>query len=174
VAINAEIARAEEAQAAARKAGDAEAQKAATLRLQQLDQVKAKEEDIASGVARQREVFQQAYLKEQEEAAKAQQQQQQIIAQEQQRIMQEAQKAQAAEFDRQQKRIGELNTIGSQNVNTADVRTQEGAALVLGLAANAQDPRLIQATLTNKLLRTQANLLVENLNRIGRPAAILG
>jgi hypothetical protein len=172
VAINAEIARAEEAQAKARAAGDAEAQKAATLRLQQLDQVKAKEEDIASGVAKQREAFQQAYLKEQEEAAKAQQQQQQAIAQEQQRIMQEAQKAQAAEFDRQQKRLGELNTIGAQSVNTADVRTQEGAALVLGLAANAQDPRLLAARQANKILQTIATGLTQNLNRIGIPAVI--
>jgi hypothetical protein len=172
VAINAEIARAEEAQAKARATGDAEAQKAATLRLQQLDQVKAKEEDIASGVAKQREAFQQAYLKEQEEAAKAQQQQQQAIAQEQQRIMQEAQKAQAAEFDRQQKRLGELNTVGSRTVNTADVRTQEGAALVLGLAANAQDPRLIAARQANKILQTIATGLTQNLNRIGIPAVI--
>jgi hypothetical protein len=45
---------------------------------------------------------------------------------------------------------------------------------VLGLASNAQDPRLIEARLTNKLLRQQANALLNNLNRIGVPSVILG
>ena len=173
VAINAEIARAEEAQAKARAAGDAEAQKAATVRLQQLDQVKAKEEDIASGAAKQREQYQQEFLKQQEEAAQAQQQQQQAIMQEQSRIMEEQAKAQQAEFERQQNRLRELNTLGARSVQTADVRTQEGAALVIGLAAEAQDPNLIEARQQSKLLR-QINQSILNTvsGAIGRPVTI--
>jgi hypothetical protein len=173
VAINAEIARAEQAAAEARKSGDDEAQKAALTRLQQLDQVKAKEEDIASGAAKQREQYQQAFLKQQEEAAQAQQQQQQAIMQEQSRIMEEQAKAQQAEFERQQNRLRELNTLGARSVQTADVRTQEGAALVIGLAAEAQDPNLIEARQQSKLLR-QINQSILNTvsGAIGRPVTI--
>jgi hypothetical protein len=153
--------------------------------IKNLEDIKKKKAQDAADEVKFAEAQRAALAKQAADAATAQQREQAQFAQAQQRQYEEAQraqqafaaeqaKAQAAEFDRQQKRIGELNTIGSQNVNTADVRTQEGAALVLGLAANAQDPRLIQATLTNKLLRTQANLLAENLNRIGVPSRILG
>jgi hypothetical protein len=37
-------------------------------------------------------------------------------------------------------------------VATADIRTAEGAALVLGLGAQAQDPQLIEARLQTKQL----------------------
>lgn len=167
VAIEAEIARAQEAQAAARQAGDQEALKAATQRLAQLDQVQAKERDIATGLAKQREEAQKTILKQQEDAAKQQQQQQQQILQEQARLAEERRKAEEAEFQRQEKRIRELNTVGSRTVQTADVRTQEGAALVLNLAANAQDPRLIAQRQTNKILQKISTGLNENLNRIG-------
>jgi hypothetical protein len=175
VAINAEIARAEQAAADARKANDGEAQQAALTRLQQLDQVKAKEEDIASGAARQRELFQQQFVKQQEEAAKVQQQQQQAAAQEQARFAEERRKAEEAEFSRQVARITELNTLGSRTVNTADIRTQEGQALVLGLAANAQDPALIEARLQTKQLQLIAGGIAQAAgNYFNTPVAIVG
>jgi hypothetical protein len=171
VAINAEIARAEQAAAEARKAGDGEAQRAALVRLQQLDQVKAKEEDIASGAAKQREEF----LKQQEEAAKAQQKQQEAYAQEQARIAEERRKAEEAEFARQQERLRQLNTLGSQSVKTSDVRTAEGAALVLDLAASAQDPALIEARLQTKLLQRIAQGTANAAaNYFNTPVAIVG
>ena len=172
VAINAEIARAEQAAADARKAGDDEAQKAALTRLQQLDQVKAKEEDIASGAAKQREEF----LSRQQEAAQAQQraqeQAQQRFAEEQRRIAEEQRKAAEAEFKRQTERLRALNTIGQQSVQSSDVRTAEGASMVVGLAASAQDPQLIEARLQTKLLKQVVTGLAQNLNRIGLPAYI--
>jgi len=175
VAINAEIARAEQAAAEARKAGDGEAQQAALTRLQQLDQVKAKEEDIASGAARQRQLFQEQFIKQQEEAAKVQQQQQQAAAQEQARFAEERRKAEEAEYNRQVARITELNTIGSRTVNTADIRTQEGQALVLGLAANAQDPALIEARLQTKQLQIIAQGIGQAAsNYFNTPVAIVG
>jgi hypothetical protein len=175
VAINAEIARAEQAAAEARKAGDGEAQQAALTRLQQLDQVKAKEEDIASGAARQRQLFQEQFIKQQEEAAKVQQQQQQAAAQEQARFAEERRKAEEAEFNRQVARITELNTLGSRTVNTADIRTQEGQALVLGLAANAQDPALIEARLQTKQLQLIAGGIAQAAgNYFNTPVAIVG
>jgi hypothetical protein len=175
VAINAEIARAEQAAAEARKAGDGEAQQAALTRLQQLDQVKAKEEDIASGAARQRQLFQEQFIKQQEEAAKAQQQQQQAAAQEQARLAEERRKAEEAEYNRQVARITELNTLGSRTVNTADIRTQEGQALVLGLAANAQDPALIEARLQTKQLQLIAGGIAQAAgNYFNTPVAIVG
>jgi hypothetical protein len=175
VAINAEIARAEQAAAEARKAGDGQAQQAALTRLQQLDQVKAKEEDIASGAAKQRELFQQQFIKQQEEAAKVQQQQQQAAAQEQARFAEARRKAEEAEYNRQVARIAELNTLGSRTVNTADIRTQEGQALVLGLAANAQDPALIEARLQTKQLQLIAQGIGQAAaNYFNTPVAIVG
>lgn len=175
VALNAEITRAEEAATAARAGGDQEALKAALTRLQQLDQVKAKEEDIASGAARQRQLFQEQFIKQQEEAAKVQQQQQQAAAQEQAKIAEARRKAEEAEYNRQVARITELNTLGSRTVNTADIRTQEGQALVLGLAANAQDPALIEARLQTKQLQLIAQGIGQAAaNYFNTPVAIVG
>jgi len=54
----------------------------------------------------------------------------------------------AAELARQQ----ELSRPVAGSVSTADIRTAEGAALVLGLGAAAQDPALIEARLQTKQL----------------------
>lgn len=149
LAIEEEMLRVQKEQQAARAAGDSQALNDATKRLADLDQVAAKERDIASGAAGQREQMQ----KQQEDYLKQQGQQQQQIIQQQQKADEERAKAQQAEYERQVKRITDLNTLGSNTVQTADVRTQEGAALVLNLAANAQDPALIEARLQSKYLR---------------------
>lgn len=149
LAIEEEMLRVQKEQQAAREANDSKALNDATKRLADLDQVAAKERDIASGAAGQREQF----GKQQEQALKEQEKQQQQIIQQQQKADEERAKAQQAEYERQVKRITELNTLGSRTVETADVRTQEGAALVLNLAANAQGPALIEARLQSKYLR---------------------
>ena len=175
VAINAEITRAEEAAAAARAAGDQEALAAATTRIQQLDQVQAKEKDIASGAAQQRDLYQKQFMKQQEEAAKEQDKYQQAAAQEQAKIAEARRKAEEAEYNRQVARITELNTLGSRTVQTADIRTQEGAALVLGLLANEQDPALIEARLQTKQLQLIAKGLAQAAsNYFNKPVAIVG
>lgn len=175
VALNAEITRAEEAAAAAREAGDQEALAAASARIQQLDQVQAKEQDIASGVAGERKKYEEEIKKQQEAAGKAQQKQQEAYLQEQAKAAEERRKAEEAEYQRQVARINELNTLGPQTVQTADIRTQEGAALVLGLLANEQDPALIEARLQTKQLQLIAKGLAQAAsNYFNKPVAIVG
>lgn len=168
LAIEAEIARAKEAQAKARAEDDKEAVAAATRRLAQLDQVQAKELDIVSGAAAQRE----ASAAAEQELLKSQESQRQAIFQQQQKFAEEQAKAQQAEFERQAKRIGELNTLGPTSVQTADIRTQQGQDIVFDLFNQQQDPQLIQLRQTNKVLTTIATRLAANLERIGQAAAI--
>jgi hypothetical protein len=168
VAIEAEIARAEEDARKARKDGDDEALAAANKRIAQLDQVEAKERDIASGASAQREEFQ----KRQAQLAEAQAKQQQQIFEEQKKFAEEQAKAEQAEFERQEKRLAELNTLGPRQVQTADVRTQEGQQLVLDLFNQQQDPQLIQLRSLNKVMGRIAASIDRDLNRLGQPATI--
>jgi hypothetical protein len=171
VAIEQEIARVQEEVAAARKADDSEAVKAGAARLAQLDQAAALERDIASGAAKQREEFQ----KRADENLKAQQQAQQQYAQQQQKIFEEQQKAADAEAKRQEERLTRLNTLGERTVSGTDIRTAEGASLVLNLAANAQDPALIQSRLQTKLLERIATGIGQAAsNYFNQPVAIVG
>jgi hypothetical protein len=167
-AVEAEIARAQEDARKAREAGDKEALAAANKRIAQLDQVEAKERDIASGAAAQREFMQ----NRQKQLAEAQAKQQQEIFQQQQKFAEEQAKAQQAEFDRQEKRLAALNTLGPRQVQTADVRTQEGQQLVLDLFNQQQDPQLIQLRSLNKVMTRIAASIDRDLNRLGQPATI--
>lgn len=175
LAIEQEIQFTQQAIADARDAGLQDEVNAAAKRLADLDQVKAKEEDIASGAAKQRELYQKAFEKQQQDAGKAQQEQQQKAQQEQQRLFEEQRKAAEAEAKRQEERLSKLNTLGSQTIAGTDVRTQEGAALVLSLAANAQDPAAIQARLQTKLLeRIALGIGQAASNYFNQPVAIVG
>jgi hypothetical protein len=136
--------------------------------------------------AKLREQAEAQAVKQAEEAVKQQQQliqqqqaeyakQQQAIAQEQARFAEERRKAEEAEFNRQSERIRELNTLGSRTVQTADIRTQEGQDIVLGLAANAQDPALIEARLQTKQLQLIAQGISQAAgNYFNTPVAIVG
>jgi len=66
----------------------------------------------------------------------------------------------AAELARQQ----ELNRPVAGAVSTADIRTAEGAAIVLGLGAAAQDPGLIEAKLQTKQLTGIRNAITNAVN----------
>jgi hypothetical protein len=66
----------------------------------------------------------------------------------------------AAELARQQ----ELNRPLAGSIATADIRTAEGAALVLGLGATAQDPNLIEARLQTKQLTGIRNAITTAVN----------
>jgi hypothetical protein len=119
------------------------------------------------------------YRKQQETALQAYQQQQQQAqqqyAQEQARIFAEQRKAAEAEAKRQEERIRKLNTLGQQSINVADVRSVEGANLVLQTAAQAQDPALIQARLQTKLLeRVALGIAQAASNYFNQPVAIVG
>lgn len=154
--------------------------------LQHLEDVKKKkEQDAADALAnekRQNEELLKAqdnYRKQQESALQAYQQQQakaqEEYAKEQQRIFEEQRKAAEAEAKRQEERLRKLNTLGAQSINVNDVRTVEGANLVLQTAANAQDPALIQQRLQTKYLEQIAGGIGQAAaNYFNTPVAIVG
>jgi hypothetical protein len=114
--------------------------------------------------------------KEQQRAAAQQQQEvaerQKAAFEEQRKLAEERAKADAAEFDRQQQRLAELNTLGPRQVQTADVRTQEGQQIVLDLFNQQQDPQLVQLRLLNKVMTRIATSIDRDLTRLGQPATI--
>jgi hypothetical protein len=144
--INAE----EQAVQEARDAGNLKAAKDGTARLRQLRQAERIERNIADG----RINFQQqaAGGNQQFGAAIAQQQR---AAQSQQRMLASANDAIAAtaRAGAELARRAELARPVQGPVATADIRTAEGAKLVLGLGAQAQDPQLIEARLQTKQLQ---------------------
>jgi hypothetical protein len=144
---------------------------AGAARLAQLDQAAAKERDIASGAAKQREDYQKQAEKQLENQNKAQQQ----YAQQQTKIFEEQQKAAAAEAKRQEERLAKLNTLGATTIKGQDVRTTEGANLVLQTIANGQDPALIQQRLQTKYLEAiAAGIGQASSNYFNQPVAIVG
>jgi hypothetical protein len=169
-AIEREIARVQVEQTKARNAGDKDLAAAAAARIAQLDQVAAKERDIASG----RKKLEEEIAKQREEALKAFEQQQQEIQQQQQKIREEQNKAIAAEFDRQTKRIRDLNTLGAGVISGTDIRTDAGAGLFQQLVANAQDPTLIEARLQSRRLGELVNLVQSLTNLPIRTIGALG
>lgn len=171
LAIEQEMARVQEEVAAARQAGDRESANAGAARLAELDQAAAAERDVASGAAKQREDFQKQVEKNIADQQKAQQE----YEQQQAKIVEEQRKAAEAEAKRQQERLEKLNTLGQQSIKATDVRTTEGASLVVSLAATAQDPALIQQRLQTKLLeRMNENLAQAAANYFNSPVAIVG
>jgi hypothetical protein len=162
----------------AREDGRLKDAKAGVERLKQLEYAQKVEQGIVDGrvgVGQQQQQFQDQYAAQQEEIFLRQQQQQQAAAQEQAKIAEARRKAEEAEYNRQVARITELNTLGSRTVQTADIRTQEGAALVLGLTAEAQDPALIEARLQTKQLGLIAKGLAQAAsNYFNKPVAIVG
>jgi len=165
----------EEAIAAARANGNREELDALTKRLQALDQAAAREEDIASGQAKAREEEEKRVRKLQEDTQKQGEKARDEYLKQQEKIFEEQQKAAAAEAKRQEERLAKLNTLGSQTIGVQDVRTTQGANLVLDLAANAQDPALIQQRLQTKLLQQIALGIGQAAsNYFNQPVAIVG
>lgn len=155
-----EIANIEEAERVRKQAAD---QRAEDEKQRQSDLLKAQEQ----------------YQREQQSALQAYQQQQakaqEAYAQEQQRIFEEQRKAAEAEAKRQEERLRKLNTLGEQSINVADVRSVEGANLVIQTAAQAQDPALIQQRLQTKYLEQIALGIGQAAgNYFNQPVAIVG
>jgi hypothetical protein len=151
--------------------------------LQKVKDERKKDADQAVADQKQRNAellkSQDDYRKQEEAALQAYQQQQQqaqqAYAQEQARQQEEQRKAAEAEAKRQEDRLRKLNTLGQTSVQTADIRTQEGAALVLGIANAAQDPAAIQARLQTKLLEKIALGIGQAAsNYFNTPVAIVG
>ena len=145
--------------------------KAGVARLAQLDQVLEKEKNVADGKVQQQQQqaeSQNQYMQQQEAAAQQQQQQQQAAAQ-------AAAAAASAEFSRQEERLAKLSSVSTESLQVGDVRSKESVALVLDLAANAQDPALIEARIQTKLLNAIAlGLAGAASNYFNQPVAIVG
>jgi len=154
--------------------------------LKHLEDVKRqKDKDAAAAVENQKKQnadllkAQEQYQREQQTALQAYQQQQQKAqeqyAQEQQRIFDEQKKAAEAEAKRQEERLRKLNTLGDQSLSVADVRSTEGANLVIQTAAQGQDPALIQQRLQTKYLEQIALGIGQAAsNYFNQPVAIVG
>jgi hypothetical protein len=179
-AIEDQIATQQRSVAAAREAGDLKAAKARQAELGALEKLKRAEQNIVDGKVQANQQINAGALA----SANAQAAQQQQFANAAQKQVGQLQRAAndaigltndafAKAAERQQKLFNDLNTLGSRTVETADARTAEGAAIVLGLATTAQDPRLIEQRLGNKIMREIAEGLATNLNRIGIPATLL-
>lgn len=145
--------------------------KAGVARLAQLDQVLEKEKGVANGKVQQQKQqaeSQNQYMQQQEAAAQQQQQQQAAAAQ-------AAAAAASAEFSRQEERLAKLSSVSTESLSVGDVRSKEGVALVLNLAATAQDPALIEARIQTKLLNAIAlGLAGAASNYFNQPVAIVG
>jgi len=153
--IEREIIRVQGEVQAARANGDQAAVNAGIQRLGLLDQVGAKEANIASG----RQQLEQQIAEQRDQYLKQLEEQQRQAQQQQQAFLQQQQKALEAEQARQTERLRELNTLGAGVIEGSDIRTSEGAALFLQLAAQQQDPALIEARLQTRRLTELRNLL---------------
>jgi len=166
---------------AARENNDRRSSAAAVQRIKELEKALLVEQKIFDGrikqIDAQRELVnqQEQFPRRQADAANQQQQAQQAYAQQQAKIFEEQQAAAAAEAERQRQRINGLNTLGTQTIAAADVRTQQGATLVVDLAAQSQDPTLIQQRLQTKFLQQIAAGVGEAAsNYFNKPVAIVG
>jgi phage-related protein len=84
-----------------------------------------------------------------------------------------AQSARVAE--EQARRMEALTRPTNATVNVADIRTAEGQALVQDVAAQAQDPALIEARLQTRLLNSiAAGITGASANYFNQPVAIVG
>jgi len=170
---------------AARDQNDLKSARAGQARIDELEKALRIEEKIAEGktkdIQQQQQLaeYQRAYQEQQLAAANAYQQQQQkaqeAYAQEQAKIFEEQQKAAAEEAKRQEERLEKLNTLGSTTIKSQDVRSTEGANLVLQTIASGQDPALIQQRLQTKYLEAIAlGIGQASSNYFNQPVAIVG
>lgn len=164
----------------------AQQQKLFEQELKNIEDAKKAREKAAEDVAKRQGELEKAQQKQAEEAQKQLFEQQKRVAEEiqkeqerqqQQRenVLNEIAARRQQQFERDVQRIQELNTLGPRAIQGIDVRTQQGADLVLGLELNRQDPALIEQRLQTKLLQRIAEGIIENVVRnINAPVAIVG
>jgi hypothetical protein len=133
VTINEEIARTEAEIAKAREAGDAATIQAGSERLAKLDQLKAREQDIASGAAEQREKEAKEQEKRDQERAKKLEDVNKKLAEQQEKITAEV-------MEQESERFRALEEVKGGAVKVGDLRSTEGASAFLNLAAGKLDP----------------------------------
>jgi hypothetical protein len=183
-AIEDQIAKEKEAVEAARKAGNLADARAGVNRLNQLNQAKRAEQQIANG----REQNNRQQLRQIQNGNTPAQQFQSLITRNNDLFVSGIQDAyaganaalaQTAQFAAQQaervRRFQELSRPTNAAVQTADFRTAEGQALVQSVAEQAQDPALIEARLQTKQLNAIAKGITQAAaNYFNSPVAIVG
>ena len=133
LAIENEIARAEAELQAARDAGDQDAANAAAARIAQLDQVAAKERDIASGAAQQREEADRKAMQAVEERKRAEEQKAKQVA-----ALEEQYAERLADIEAD--RLDALSRRSNEALTGNDLRSSAGASQFLALASGREDP----------------------------------
>jgi phage tail tube protein FII len=183
-AIEDQIAKEREAVEAARKSGNLADARAGVTRLNQLNQAKRAEQQIANGRAQN----ERQQLRQIQQGNTPAQQFQSLIARNNDLFLSGIQNAyaganaalaQSAQFASQQaervRRFEEMSRPTNAAVQTADFRTAEGQALVQSVAEQAQDPALIEARLQTKQLNAIAKGITQAAaNYFNSPVAIVG
>lgn len=165
----------------AREAGDLRGARAGAARVRELERVQRQEQQLADGRLRQQDQIGQQFLS----GLNSAQQFQSLVAQSNDLFLKSfndtyaganrALAASAAAASEQAAKLERLLTPTNQLANTADIRTQEGQQILLGLAASAQDPRLIEAKLQTKQLQLIAQGIGQAAsNYFNTPVAIVG
>lgn len=177
-ALEAKIAEEKSARAATTNLQD---RRAATTRIKELERAQRSEKAIADG--RQQANRQQAQQLQQGNTAA--QQFQSLVARQNDAFLQGFQNAYAGAnaalaqsarvAEEQARRMEALTRPTNATVNVADIRTAEGQALVQDVAAQAQDPALIEARLQTRLLNAIASGITGAAsNYFNQPVAIVG
>lgn len=133
LAIENEIARAKAELQAARDANDQDAANAAAARIAQLDQVVARERDIASGAAQQREKADKKAKQAIEERKRAEEQKAKQVA-----ALEEQYAERLADIEAD--RLDALSRRSNEALTGNDLRSSAGASQFLALATGREDP----------------------------------
>jgi hypothetical protein len=155
--------------------------RASSERIRQLEQARRLEQGIVDGrVQANRQQAQQL-----QQGSSAAQQFQSLVARQNDAFLQGFQNAYAGAnaalaqsarvAEEQARRMEALTRPTNASVNVADIRTAEGQALVQDVAAQAQDPALIEARLQTRLLNAIATGITgASANYFNQPVAIVG
>lgn len=141
-AVEKEIARVKQDVEKARAAGDKDAERAGMQRLQQLDQVQAQQEDIASGAAAQRKQAEEEQKRIDAEQKKRDEDRRKLLEDNAKKVA-EAQKKYAEEvFKLEKKRVEDLRKLRLGALEIGDIRTTSGQSTLLDLASGRADPAI--------------------------------
>lgn len=161
-AIEKEIQRTLDQIGAARKVGDQAAIQAGQQRLRDLDQLQAREQDIASGFAAERKKAAEEQKKIDEEQQKRADDLLKKLQDNQKKVYEAQHKAIEAAADLERKRIKQLTELRLGAIKLADLRTGAGADKFLDAVSGRQDPAIEEYRKQRRELE-KLNKAVENL-----------
>ena len=180
-AIEAKLIEERKALEQAREEGDLRGARAAQTRVAALERAQRSEQALADGRLQQQNQIGQQFLSGLNQA----QQFQGLVAQSNDNFLKafnntyaganQALAANAAAAQEQAAKLERLLTPTNQLANTADIRTQEGQQLLLDVASQGIDPRLVEARLQTKQLNIIAQGISQaSANYFNSPVAIVG